>query len=228
MPLNRSGCHVAVEMGMTEPANITLVEWLEADDASSREFRARRLASLLEALSPSEEGMGFWGGMSAAQSFTEMRLAYMHGLYLSTVLLALACIEQELAGMLHVDQWEKAKAARLEGLLREGRDRQLVSEGEFEAFQHLRDVRNAYAHYRDLNHQSAWVRRAINQDMPLEDVLEADALQAVQMLGTFLRRRASYLASARAKALTPSPTPDRSAPKWQTFAPPPGWFLLRR
>jgi len=43
-----------------------------------------------------------------------------------------------------------------------------------------------------------------------------------------LAARASYLASARAKALTPSPTPDRSAPKWQTFAPPPGWFLLRR
>lgn len=96
--------------------------------------------------------------------------------------------------MLYADQWGKAKTTRLEDLLRKGRQRQIVSDDELKAFQHLRDVRNAYAHYRDIKDQSAWIRRAINEDMPLEDVLETDASQAVESLGSFLRRRAGVAA----------------------------------
>jgi hypothetical protein len=40
--------------------------------------------------------------------------------------------------------------------------------------------------------------------------------------------RASYVVSARARALTQSPPSEYTALNWQTFAPPSGWFLLRR
>jgi hypothetical protein len=40
--------------------------------------------------------------------------------------------------------------------------------------------------------------------------------------------RASYVVSARARALTQSPPSEYTALNWQTFAPPSAWFLLRR
>lgn len=131
--------------------------------------------------------------MGAAQSFAELRLAYIHGLYLSTVLLALACIEQELAGLLHAAGWERARTARLDDLLSQAHERGVVTDRERgDVFEHLREVRNSYAHYRHMGHSAAWIRRAIDRDMPLDHVLEDDAWQAVQALGVFLRRRSGF------------------------------------
>jgi len=63
-----------------------------------------------------------YGGMSAAQAFGEMRLAFLHGLFLSIVLLALACIEQEIAGILHIAEDDSAARARFETLIRRARN----------------------------------------------------------------------------------------------------------
>jgi len=78
---------------VTKPTIAELQNWLEQDEAGSRSYRAERLAKLL-AVIPEEE-MVFFGGLASAQAYTEIRLSYIHGLYLSTVLLALACIEQD-------------------------------------------------------------------------------------------------------------------------------------
>ena len=51
-----------------------LITWLETDEAASREWRARRLRHLLEAIKPPKEGM-FFLGEESFHSFNEVRLA---------------------------------------------------------------------------------------------------------------------------------------------------------
>jgi len=174
---------------MTGPTVIELQDWLEQDEALGRPYRAERLAKLL-AVIPEEE-MVFFGGLASAQAYTEIRFAYIHGLYLSTVLLALACIEQELAGVLHIQGIDSAANARLEKLLKESLTRCIITTEEFQTFDHLREVRNSYTHFRSPTDRMAWARRAMATDTPTDDVLEADATSALSALGSFLDRSAT-------------------------------------
>lgn len=174
---------------MTKTTITELQDWLEQDEAISRPYRAERLKKLL-AVIPEEE-MVFFGGLASAQAYTEIRLAYIHGLYLSTVLLALACIEQELAGVLHIRGTDSAANARLEKLLKESLTRGIITTGEFQTFDHLREVRNSYTHFRSPTDRTAWARRAMATDTPIDDVLEADATSALSALGSFINRSAT-------------------------------------
>ena len=166
-----------------------LQDWLEQDEAVSRSHRAERLSKLLAVL-PDEE-MVFFGGLASAQAYIEIRLAYIHGLYLSTVLLALACIEQELAGALHTRGMDSAAHARLENLLKESLTTGIITSVEFKTFNRLREVRNSYTHFRPPTHRTAWARRAMATDVPVDDILEADAVGALSALGSFIDRSAS-------------------------------------
>ena len=133
-----------------------------------------------------EEEMVFFGGLASAQAYIEIRLTYIHGLYLSTVLLALACIEQELAGALHIQGMDNAANARLEKLLKEGLTTGIITTGEFQTFNRLREVRNSYMHFRPPTHRTAWARRAMATDVPIDDILEVDAEGARFALGSFI------------------------------------------
>ena len=165
-----------------------LVAWLEADEASSHESRAHRLRHLLKAIQPPEEGM-FFQGEESLYSFGEVRLAYIHGLYLATVLLSLSCIEREVAGRLYGASWEEAKGASLEKLLSKAQEQGIISDAESDTFQHLRRVRNSYAHFKPPLHSSSLTCRALNQNVLPSEVLIADAQKAVEALGSFFKRR---------------------------------------
>ena len=170
-----------------------LIAWLETDEASSREWRARRLRHLLEAIQPHEDGM-FFQGEESLYSFNEVRLAYIHGLYLATVLLSLACIEREVAGRLYMAGWEEAKGVRLEELISKAHERAIISDAESDTFQHLRRVRNSYAHFKPPLHSSSLTRRALDQNVLPNEVLMVDAKKAVEALGSFFgRRHGSFL-----------------------------------
>lgn len=178
---------------MTKSTINELQDWLEQDEAVSRSHRAERLSKLLAVLP--EEKMVFFGGLTSAQAYTEIRVAYIHGLYLSAVLLALACIEQELAGVLHIEGMDSAANARLEKLLKESLTKGIITTEEFQTFDHLRDVRNSYTHFRPTTHRTAWARRAMETDTSIDDILEADAIGALSALGSFLDRSATIYAT---------------------------------
>jgi hypothetical protein len=171
---------------VTAPTIVELQNWLEQDEAASRLHRANRLAKLLAFLP--EEEMVFFGGLASAQAYVEVRLAYIHGLFLSTVLLALACFEQELAGVLHMKGMDGAASARLEKLLQEGLAQAIIITEEFQTFDHLREVRNSYTHFRSPTHPTGWARRAMATDTAIDDILEADATGALSALGSFIDR----------------------------------------
>ena len=165
-----------------------LITWLETDEAASREWRARRLRHLLEAIKPPKEGM-FFLGEESFHSFNEVRLAYIHGLYLATVLLSLACIEREVAGRLYAAGWEEAKGAKLEKLLPKAHEQGIISDSESDTFQRLRRVRNSYAHFKPPLHSSSLTGRAVDQNVLPNEVLMVDAQKAVEALGGFFKRR---------------------------------------
>ena len=173
---------------MVQPVS-ELITWLDGDEGKSRPYRARRLARLLEVVTIPSNGIMFWGGSNSAQCFTELRLAFIHGLYLATVLLALAFIEQEIAGLLHAAGWDGAQSSPLEKLLRKARQQSVITEGEYKSFERLRVVRNAYAHFRHFNHPTAWHNRALSAETDLDGILEADVDGAIQALGTFITRQ---------------------------------------
>lgn len=174
---------------MINQTNITeLISWLETDEAASRKGRADRLSHLLQVVQLPEDGILFRGETSL-RSFLEIRLCYIHGLYLATILLSLACIEWEIAGRLYEEGWKKAKGATLEKLLLKAHKRDILSDAELITFQHLRKIRNSQAHFRPPLSESTLTRRAVDRNVLPDDVLMADAQQAIEALGSFLGRR---------------------------------------
>ncbi len=177
---------------MVKQADLTeLTTWLETDEAASREGRARRLSHLLEAVQLPEDGLCFQGENSL-QAFEEARLAYIHGLYLATVLLSLTCIEYEIAGRLYAEGWEKAKHATLEELLSEAHAYNMISDWERETLQKLRSIRNSHTHFRPPGAASSMTRRVVAQNMTANEVFLKDAEQAIKVLGRFLARHLSF------------------------------------
>ena len=164
-----------------------LITWLETDEASSRRWRADRL-NLLQVFQLPEDGILFRGETSL-RAFEEIRLCYIHGLYLATILLSLACIEWEIAGRLHEEGWKEAKGATLEKLLLKAHERGILSDGELSTFQHLRKIRNSQAHFRPPLSESTLTRRTVDRNVLPTDVLMADAQQAIEALRSFLGRR---------------------------------------
>lgn len=169
-----------------------LIEWLKSDDEDSRDFRAQRLQKLIELNCFPDKGILFVGGSGAAEAFSEIRAAYINGLNRSTVLLALACIEHELAGALRMRGVEAASTARLEKLLKESRKLNLITEAEHNAFDRLRDIRNSLTHFRDVSNPMALLRRSMAMDMTTDDILEEDAITAITALSGFIERKSPF------------------------------------
>ena len=146
------------------------------------------MGHVLEAFQAPEWGMVFHGEESM-HSFIEARVAYIHGLDLATVLLSLACIERELLGRLYMVGWGKAKRAGLKKIISEAHERGILSDAESDTFQHLRCVRNSYAHFKPPLHSSSLMSRALDQDLPTNEVMMIDARRAIETLGGFFKKR---------------------------------------
>lgn len=165
-----------------------LITWLTTDEAASRERRAFRLSHLLDVVQLPENGICLQGETSL-QAFEEARLAYVHGLYLATVLLSLTCIEWEIAGRLYAAGWEEAKEARFKDLLLEARKKGMISDQELNAFHRLRRVRNSQSHFQPPGASSSMLKRTLDQNMLTNEVFKKDAERAIKALGRFFKER---------------------------------------
>ena len=163
-----------------------LVEWLARDEEGSRHYRAERLKELLSIFESQKTHVLFWGGTVSHQSYMELRLAFIHGLYLSTVLLTLACIEQELAGTLHGEGDNEAAKMNLETLLQTARSRGYVNQNLFSEINALRSIRNSYAHYRPPGDKRHYMQRALKRTDVSNDLSKDDALRALHTLAQLL------------------------------------------
>src|SRR6516165_7863901 len=93
---------------------VDLVEWLECEDAKSRPFRVIRAQEMMAACPIDEAGVMTHGGEETMTAFVEARLAYVNGLYLCTILSALAALERHFTGKLYAAGTEAAKRMSFE------------------------------------------------------------------------------------------------------------------
>jgi hypothetical protein len=178
-----------VEFAMPDKTQEELIEWLEGDEARSRPYRANRLRELLTIFGGSESNILFLGGSSSYQAYTELRLAFIHGLYFATVVLSLACIEQELAGSVHAQGSDQAATVNLETLLSDAFQSGQIDQTLYDSVNRLRSVRNAYAHFRPPTHPTSAVQRTVRESIPLDELSEHDAIGALHVLASFINRR---------------------------------------
>lgn len=174
---------------MVEASIAEMEAHLAQSDTESCSQRVARFRVVSRVFAFAEDGIGLWGGSSSAQSFAEMRFAYMDGLFLATILLAVACLEQELAGMLHASGDDSAANAKFTDLIRKSEELNLIDAAMVEELDKLRVIRNSYTHFRTLKHPQNWAMRSIAQEADHTDVLESDALQIMEVLASFMRSR---------------------------------------
>lgn len=165
-----------------------LLAWLEADETSSRPYRTKRLKLLLEIFDSSETYLLLFGGDDSATAYRELRLAFVHGLYLATVILTLSVIEQELCGALYARGLDKSARSSLETLLDIALAQNEIDSVLFDRIHELRSIRNAYAHFRPPLHVTGTVRRALQRDADIHALSECEAVDALRLLAAFISR----------------------------------------
>ena len=172
---------------MTNAAFNELMARLEEDEAKSRPYRAQRLKLLLDEYGPGGIRL-FYGGPVSHWAFEECRLAYLHGLFLSSILAAQVCLEHMLAGLFRMAGRDDLEGAGFGLLLKTALSESFISEAEFGLFDGLRKVRNPYAHYRAPTSKTSPLRRAIATDRAPDDLLVEDARSAVVALLRLCKR----------------------------------------
>ena len=164
-------------------------EWLREEDRKTLDERAARAEEAVRLFPLSEQGMITFGGLETGIALTECRLAYVSGLYLSTVLTALTVLERHFAGILYLKGVEKAKRMAVEDLFKRAEKESLLTGEEASEFDRFRQLRNAYAHFRDPSHELSGLRRSMKQGLPLDEVLKQDAGASLKMLGDHFGRQ---------------------------------------
>jgi hypothetical protein len=158
-------------------------QWLQQDDRKSRPFRAARVREAIQLFPIPEGGLITFGGSETMTALVEARLAYVNGLYLCTVLSALAVLERHIAGLLYAAGLESAKRMSFEDLLKRAKKDGVLKPEEESDFDQFRHLRNAYAHFREPLHELSSLRRSIKDDLAFEDLLRRDAQMALRLLG---------------------------------------------
>ena len=163
-------------------------KWLCEDDNQSRAARADRLREVQCLFPVIEDGLITFGGLETMTALTEPRLAYLNGLYLCTVLSALAVLERHFAGILYAKGLESAKRMSFDDLLKRAERDSLIASEDRPDFDQFRHLRNAYAHFREPSHELSSLRRSIKEDLPFEDLLHKDGQTALALLGRYFTR----------------------------------------
>lgn len=157
---------------------------LRERDNASRADRAKRLAELMLLGEPLEGRMLFG---DCADAFYEAQWSYIDARYLCTILAAQACLEKLLSGFIELADLGQAETSYAR-LLKSAAAKRLLSRGEYELFDRLRQSRNPHAHYRGANDPGHPMRRAIATGEPCDLLLHRDAQAAVGALVNLVNR----------------------------------------
>jgi hypothetical protein len=166
---------------------------LQEHDAETRGARAER-AAWIATLGQPEAGWAFFGDYGVIAPWSELRLNYIDGAFVSAILVGQAFLENLLAGLLH-SQGEQPDGKGLSELLRLSLELGWLTPTEFELLDDLRSSRNPYAHFRNWEHKDGLVARAIAAGSSPEALLERDARRFIRALFNLVNRRPFALGS---------------------------------
>lgn len=168
------------------PSLDTILESLESSDDKRRKERAERLQWLLK---HNADKCGPWMGSSSEMEVfalrNEAQQSYIEGLYIGTVLLAMAFVEQTIvAGVLHKDATQKDDMW-VSQAIKVARTQKVFDDDLLDRAVVMADIRNACAHLRTMEHQFSFTRRWLEQKCHPQQVRDDDARKALELMDDF-------------------------------------------
>lgn len=165
-----------------------ILVWLESDEARSRPYRVERMQFLLD-LFGQEAYMQFYGGVVPAHAFEELRLAYLNGLYISTVVVSQIVVEHILAGIFDLVGRTDMQGVGFQKLTEQALVDGYISEQEHSDLNRLRQLRNPYSHSKPMMHETCFMRRAAETDNHHVELFKQDAEAALTIIARILSRQ---------------------------------------
>jgi hypothetical protein len=165
-----------------------ITTWLETDEHGSRPYRAQRMRLLLELFGENANRI-FFGGVVPLQAFEEMRLAYLHGLYVSCVVVSQIVIEHILAGLFEMFGRQGMDGAGFQRLVEAALHDGFISQDEYASLDQLRRLRNPYTHSKPIMHETGFIRRSAETGSHPEELFQQDAELALTAVSRLLKRR---------------------------------------
>jgi len=163
--------------------------WLSREDVVCRQDRIARLQWLASTL-PSAEHLTFPGGLMSKLLFEEMRYCFAYGQFLATIMLGLGYIEHTLAGKFFAEGRNDLERAGIATLLREARDRGMLSDDEADRLDRIRRTRNPVTHFRRPLADDSIGLRSLQESEHWYELLERDAQAVVRAAMKVLRKDA--------------------------------------
>jgi hypothetical protein len=163
-------------------SNLDAVRLLLADmhdELAGKVLRFRHLTDLCGALGT--QGTMLFGGSVTFSAWTEARSSFVHGNYVSTVLLCQSLTENLLAAFLHGGLMMDDLPPRVtfRETLKRCQERKLITEKDADDLERLMSLRNPLTHFRTLGDAQNLDRRALTDGLPSETLIEQDAWFAV-------------------------------------------------
>ena len=154
-------------------------EWLNREDAVNRDDRTTRLAWMAERINSAEHRFEL-GGLLGKSFFEEMRYCFAYSQFVAASLVGLAYIERTLAAYYYAAGRNDLQRATLTDLLREAQAHGLIDRDQREDLERIRQIRNAYAHFRRPRREDGVEYRAIVDDESCYGIIEQDASAVVE------------------------------------------------
>ncbi len=125
-----------------------------------------------------------WLSMSieTATIFSEVKMAFVNGEYVSTILLAVCFAEHWLGGYLEGRKYSKKAYSSLSTIIDTLREDALVPEYLLSRLDRLREIRNPFVHMKNWDHPAKLDRRWILERKPPFELLEEDAREALSLM----------------------------------------------
>jgi hypothetical protein len=159
---------------MTDP----LIEALSRSDDASRSERAARIRWLSQHI-PSVSG--FIAPIEATVLMEEARQCFVNGQFVAALMLAASFIEHKLSDALRTQGLISDSPSFASAILL-ARSNELFSVDLLDRTDHIRQIRNPFAHRKPDNHEHSLGNRFLGQHVHPQTVIEDDAAIAVQAM----------------------------------------------
>lgn len=154
--------------------------WLAEHDELVRNDRVRRLRKTI-AIYPED---GFVMPLDTYAVFSEARSTYINGDFVATVMVAQAFVEHRLQAYLEARGERQLARAGLARILRFIRKRGLLDPVVVRGLDHLRNIRNPFAHLRPFDDPHGLGRRSLDQRIDPSELMEREAFTALSLMLT--------------------------------------------
>lgn len=135
-------------------------------------------------------GGGFAMPIESMMVFTEAKMAFIDGLFVSVLLLCNSFIEHVLGSMLEARGFRKEAKAGLAAQIACARMAGILDDFLLEKADRLRHIRNPFVHLKPFDHEHGIGRRMMEARLGPHEILEADARTALSIMYAFAARPA--------------------------------------